>query len=137
MPLQASPAGLLGRFAPSGFVFCTRILSHFGLASSDALLPRASSSHGLRAHENFRKKICVSQLTRIALKRVEMQKKITPLTQNASSKAQPYLPHVTPRVLRSDHAKFHANWSKTVGARGIQTDRQTHTQTVLLLLYIC
>ena len=42
-----------------------------------------------------------------------------------------YLPHVTPKVPRSVHAKFHADWSKTVGAGGIHT----HTQTVLLLLY--
>ena len=32
-----------------------------------------------------------------------------------------YLPDVTPRVPRSVHAKFHADWSKTVGARGIHT----------------
>ena len=36
----------------------------------------------LRAHENFRKK-SVSQSTRNALKRIEMQKKITPLTDYA------------------------------------------------------
>ena len=71
MPLQAIPAGLLGRFAP----------------------------------------LCFSQ--------------------SASGEAQPYLPHVTPRVPRSVHAKFHADWSKTVGARGIHnTDGQT------FLLYI-
>ena len=39
---------------------------------------------------------------------------------------QPYLPHVTPRVPRSIHAKFHADWSKTVGVRGIHTETHTH-----------
>ena len=64
----------------------------------------------------------MSQLTRNALKvkRIERpkKKKITPLThkrvaQSLSGKAQPYLPHVTPRVPRSVHAKFHAVWTKT------------------------
>ena len=49
--------------------------------------------------------------------------------QSTSEEAQLYLPHDTSRVPRSVHAKFYANWSQTVGARGIQTD----TQTVLLL----
>ena len=47
----------------------------------------------------------------------------------ASSEAQPHLPHVTPMVPRSVHAKFHAVWTKTVGATGIHTDRQTNKQT--------
>ena len=69
----------------------------------------------------------MSQSTQNALKRIEMQKKIfTPLTdyaQSASGEAQPYLPHVTRMVPRSVHAKFHADWTKTVGAIGIHTDR--------------
>ena len=155
MPLRASPAGLLGRFAPSGF------------ASSVASL-----------HRNFRKK-SVSQSTPNGLKRIKMQKKnFTPLTRFARSVASAtlpnpavaslprasrfalafsvaslhqasrftlalldrfarsgfalcarYLPHVTPRVPRSVHAKVHADWSKTVGARGIHTHTQTHRQT--------
>ena len=32
-----------------------------------------------------------------------------------------YLPYDTPRVPRSVHAKFHADRTKTVGARGIHT----------------
>ena len=48
----------------------------------------------------------------------------THVTQSPSGEAQPYLPHVTPRVLRSVHAKFHADWTKTVGARGIHLDKQ-------------
>ena len=76
----------------------------------------------------------MSQSTRNALKRIEMQKKIvypfdrlraSRVAQSASGEAQPYLPHVTRRVPRSAHAKFHANQSKTVGARGIHTDKQT------------
>ena len=51
------------------------------------------------------------------------------VAQSASGEAQPYLPHVTRRVPKSVHAKFHADWTKTVGARGIQTDRQTDRQT--------
>ena len=53
-----------------------------------------------------------------------------PMTNYApSGKAQPYLPHVTCRVLRSVHAKFHVDWTKTVGARGIQTNKQTNRQS--------
>ena len=51
------------------------------------------------------------------------------VAQTPSGEAQPYLPHVTRRVPRSVHAKFHANWTKTVGARGIQTNKQTNRQT--------
>ena len=53
------------------------------------------------------------------------------VAQSLSGEAQPYLPHVPHRVQRSVHAKFHADWTKTVGARGIQTDRQTDRQTEL------
>ena len=101
MPLQASTAGLLGRFAPSGFALCARILSRFaplGFVLRTCILGRfapsgfcASHSHsqslcslGLRAlhsHpqslcslEIFKKKKSVSQSTQNALKRVKMQK---------------------------------------------------------------
>ena len=75
----------------------------------------------------------MSQSTQNALKRIEMQKKIysfDPLralriTQSLSGEAQPYLPHVTPRVLRNVHAKFHADWTKTVGTSGIHTNSWT------------
>ena len=40
-----------------------------------------------------------------------------------------YLPHVTSSVPRSVHAKFHADRSKNVGARGIHTHRHTDRQT--------
>ena len=39
--------------------------------------------------------------------------------------------HVTPRIPMSVHAKFHADWTKTVGANGIPTGRQTNKQTNL------
>ena len=53
------------------------------------------------------------------------------VAQSPSGEAQLYLPHVTRRVPRSVHAKFYADWTKTVGARGIHTSRQTdrHTDT--------
>ena len=90
-----------------------------------------------QSSQKFSKKKSVSQSTQNALKRIEMQKKITPMTdykpsgvvQSPSGEAQPFLPHVTPRAPRSVHAKFHANWTKTVGARGIHTDRQTDRQS--------
>ena len=56
---------------------------------------------------------------------MQKKKKNTPLTRNArvaqsaNNEVQPYLPHVTRRVPRSVPAKFHADWSNTVGARGI------------------
>ena len=59
--LPASPAGLLGRFAPSDFALASRSLR--------------SQRFALRAHKNFRKKKSVSQSTQNALKRVKMQKK--------------------------------------------------------------
>ena len=51
------------------------------------------------------------------------------VAQSPSGEAQPYLPHVTRRVPRSVHAKFHADWTKTVSARGIHTNRQTDVQS--------
>ena len=58
------------------------------------------------------------------------------VAQSPSGEAQPYLPHVTRRVPRSVHAKFHADWTKTVGARGKQTDKQTDRATLIILIYI-
>ena len=34
-----------------------------------------------------------------------------------------------------DHAKFHADWTKTVGTRGIQTDRQCYFDYVEVSLF--
>ena len=91
-----------------------------------------------RSSPKFSKKKSVSQSTRNALKRIEMQKKFfIPMTdyapsgvaQSPSSEAQPYLPHVTRRVPRSVHANFHADRSKTVAARGIRTNKQTDGQS--------
>ena len=139
----------LARFARARFALrahkifqkkkCVSIDSKFSESRKNAkkfFLPLLTH-YALRAtrevHENFRKKKkSVSQSSRNALKRIEMKKKIfTPLTDYASGEAQPYLPHVTRRVPRSVHAKFHADWTKTVGARGIQTNRQTDKQTEL------
>ena len=97
----------------------------------------ARARFALRAHENFRKEKCVS----IDLKCSETHKnakkyfypfdrlRASRVARSASGEAQPFLSHVTRRVPRSVHAKFHADWTKTVGARGIQTDRQTNRQT--------
>ena len=52
------------------------------------------------------------------------------VAQSPSGEAQPYLPHVTRRVPRSVHAKFHADWTKTVGARGIRTNRQSYFNNI-------
>ena len=131
MPLQASPAGLLGRFAPSSFAlpFSAALLpqaSCFALALSVPLLLRASRSR------KFSKKISVSQSSRNVLKRIEMKKKFTPLTRNAlraSGEAQTYLLDFTPRIPRSVHAKFHTDCTKIVGARGIHTDTHTDRQS--------
>ena len=54
------------------------------------------------------------------------------VAQSPSSEAQLYLPQVTRRVPRSVHAKFHADWTKTVGARGIQTNKQTDRATLII-----
>ena len=40
-----------------------------------------------------------------------------------------YLPYDTPRVPRNVHAKFHADQTKTVGARGIHTHTHTDRHT--------
>ena len=85
----------------------------------------------------FEKKKCVSIDSKCSETRKNAKKKIYPfdrirascVAQSASGEVQPYLPHVTRRVPRSVHAKFHADWTKTVGARGIQTNKQTNRQT--------
>ena len=51
------------------------------------------------------------------------------VAQSPSGEAQPYLPHVTRRVPRCVRAKFHAEWTKTEGARGIHTNRETDRQS--------
>ena len=56
------------------------------------------------------------------------------VAQSLSVKIQPYLPHVTPRIPRSVHAKFYADWTKTVGARGIQTNGQTDRVILIILV---
>ena len=71
----------------------------------------------------------MSQSTRNALKRIEMQTNFLPLWL-ITRFAQPYLPHVTRRVLRSVHGKFHADWTKTVGAWGIHPDRQSYSNNI-------
>ena len=139
VPLQASPAGLLGRFAPSGFskkkwvsidskwskthknakkfLPLCRALRSLRYARSATLptpavasLPRASRSHS-QALRSIGLCACASWSLRSLGLRAR------------------YLPHVTPRVQRSVHAKVHADWTKTVGARGIHTHRHTHRQT--------
>ena len=102
------------------------------------LIDPLRASRVAQSSRKFSKKICVSQSTRNTLKRIEMQKKnfypfhrlrASRVAQRASGEAQPYLHHVTRWVQRSVHAKFHADWTKTVGARGIQTNTQTDRQT--------
>ena len=46
-----------------------------------------------------------------------------------SGEVQPCLPHVTPRVPRSVHAKFYADWTKTVLEGYTQTNKQTNKRT--------
>ena len=122
VPLHACPAGLVGRFAPSGFVLASCFLS----------------LHAFYADKNFfKKKKCVS----IDLNCSETHrnaKKCYPfdplralcLAQSPSGEAQPYLPHVFARVLKSIHAKFHADWSKT--GRQRDTDKQTDRATLII-----
>ena len=126
----AHRARILGRFAPSHFV--------------------------LRAQENVqkkKKKKSVSQSTQNGLKRIKMQKKrfnpLTPFVRSAAKRnltypcgrfapsgfalGARYLPHDTPRVPRSVHAKFHDDRIKTMGARGYihtQIGTQVHRQPV-------
>ena len=103
--LPASPAGLLGRFTPSGFALAFRRKQK-----------RVSiDSKCSETHRNAKKNL-FTPMTDYALSSV---------AQILSGEAQPYLPHVTRRVPRSAHAKFQVDRTKTVGARGIQTDRQT------------
>ena len=108
---SASPAGLLGRFAPSGFTqascsFCSRAFwalrsqkfSKKKCVSIDSKCPETRknakkiftlfdplrASRVARSSRKFSKKISVFQSTRNTLKRIEMQKKLfTPLTDYA------------------------------------------------------
>ena len=54
-------------------------------------------------------------------------KKIIPLTHHVAQ--SPSGEAFTPGVPRSIYAKFNADWTKTVGARGIHFDRETYRQT--------
>ena len=131
---------ILGYFAPSRFMLCTCILSRFAPSYFTFCAGILIASLACVSHFEFMKifgKISVSQSNRNALKRIEKQIKICPfyplrasrVAQSPSVEVQPYLPHVTSRVPRSVHAKFHADWTRTVGARGIHTDKQTDKQT--------
>ena len=53
------------------------------------------------------------------------------VAQSPSGEAQLYLPQITRRVPRSVHDNFHADWTKTVGARGIETDKQTDIDSLI------
>ena len=73
----------------------------------------------------------MSQSTRNALKRIEMQKnffypfnllRALRVAQSPSGEAQLYLHQITSRVPRSVHAKFHHDRIKTMGARGPMTN---------------
>ena len=46
-----------------------------------------------------------------------------------SGEAQPYLLHVNPRVPRSVHAKFPADWTKIVDTRVIHMEKHLDRQT--------
>ena len=122
-------------FTLSGFVLRTQSLSQF--SPSTICLAHVSCSICSNAFCSLRsrsfEKIGVSQLTWNALNPIE---KFTPNSNLwfASGKAQPYLPHVTPRVPRSVHAKFHADWSKTEHQR--DSYRHTHTHRQSSIYYI-
>ena len=123
-----------GCFAPSAL--CA-LGSHSGSLRSLAFCASRS--------QKFFKK-CVSQSTQNGLKRIEMQKKIlypfdslrtlrvaqreakrklsyrcSRFTPSGLALRTRYLPHDTPRVPRSVHAKFHHDRIETMGVRGIQT----------------
>ena len=127
-------ARILNHFAPSGFVLCVYILSCFTPSGFTLTSCSLRSSVFLAFLSQIFGKKRVSHSTLNALKRIDMQKKTfypyDPLcaslvAQSPSSEAQPYLP-------RSVHTKFHANWTKTVGARGIQTNRQTNRPVLII-----
>ena len=84
--------------------------------------------HGCLAPSLFALESCSLRLLTFCALRFQkcLKKKVClHVAQSPIVEAQPYLPHVTPRVPRSFHAKFHADWTKTVGARGTQTNKQT------------
>ena len=137
VPLQASPAGLLGRFAPSAL--CARILGRFapsGFALTKIFKKKCVSidSKWSKTHRNAKK--IFSSLPHYALcaQRSEWRSTTLPtpavalLPRASRSHSRSlrslglrarYLPHDTPRVPRSVHAKFHHD--RIMGARGIQT----------------
>ena len=76
-----------------------------------------------------------------ALKRVEMQKKkiylpLWPISAKREWRSATLPQHVTRMIPRSVHAKFHADWTKTVGARGIQTNRQSYFNYIDLFSFV-
>ena len=71
MPLHASLAGLLGRFAPLGFALAFSFLSSLELGACILLAV-------LSVYKNFQKKKSESQSTGNAPKSIEMQKNCYP-----------------------------------------------------------
>ena len=71
-----------GHFAPSGFALCTRIIGRFAPSSlalcAHILLALLTTFRALRSRKFLTKK-SVSQSSRNALKRIEMQKKASPM----------------------------------------------------------
>ena len=110
VPLQVSPAGLLGRFAPSAL---RALRSHSRSLCSLGL-------HILRSRK-FPKKESVSQSTQNGLKRVKMQKKtFTPLTRFARSAASAASGEAQPlplRSLRSLGLRASRSHSQSIGLR--------------------
>ena len=90
MPLHASHVRLIGRFAPSGFVFCARILGRFapsGFVLRTRILSRFTPwIWALRLYlcsQKFSKNKSVSQSSHIALKHIMCKNIFTSLTHYA------------------------------------------------------
>ena len=112
VPLQASPAGLLGRFAPS------------------ALCASRSHSLSLRSLKIFKKKCVLINSKWHGLKRIKIQN-FTPMTRfarsaasAASSEVQPYLPLWS---LRSLGLRASRSYSQSLRSLGLRASRSLPT----------
>ena len=76
-----------------------------------------------------KKKTKQNKKTNKKKKKHEAQRYLPPQSLRSLGLRARYLPHNTPSVPRSIHAKFHHDRIKTMGARGIKTYKHTYIHT--------
>ena len=109
-------ARILGRFVPSHFAL-TKIFKKKSVPPIN--------SEWSKTHRNAKNFYPFDSLRALRVAQQEAERNLTYpcglFAPSGFALRAGYLPHDTPRVQRSVHAKFHHDRIKTIGARGIQT----------------